>query len=74
MKTEFMRPSEASIAISIVEIQGERLLITRPYHRKSDVELERADTYVELTVDIKRLIYLQTFTYVLLTSIKMNHK
>ena len=27
-----MRPSEASIAISIVEIQGERLLIARPFH------------------------------------------
>ena len=39
-----------------------------------DVELERADTYVDLTTDIKRLIYLHTLFYVRLTYFSMNTK
>ena len=37
-----------------------------------DVELERADTYVDLTTDIKRLIYLHTLFYLRLTYFSMN--
>ena len=46
----YERPSEASIAISIVEIQGERLLITQPFYFyiiENRMELERVDTHVE---------------------------